>query len=960
MLGVAETATLFEGVLASRNPGDRSEFCSYVQGLVKAGIAPVFTAPGGKEPLDLRTTAMIRADVKKGAPCHPDGKVKQSWYAVINSTSRAKALCDRADEDGIAPNVGMNLGHSRIIAVDLDNAGDRTAFETWWSQHTSDPCPSLTVRSPGKKDDHGNWIHKDGGHIYLWVPEGVDSPALDSLSEKLSEPEKEAQSRKGWAVMAGEKRGVLLPPSVRAEGPYIYTGAPLITAPQWLVDALMGRASKTVAVDGTDQRDPAVAQWEDTTSWDSLLAPHGWEPTGNTDTCGCPTWTRPGKGVRGAKSAVAHEPSCTALTDTHKRGALHLYTDAGPAKLRGEQTWSKLAFVAAMNEQPIPQARAQLGLNAYTTRCVVLSFPGGVEIGMSTGAFHGVEDDGDDEDDDEPAEVPTLTVVPNIAPDHDDETTTDGVDSKLSTVTFVLDDGTEHTIDLSCQRVTSKGIEDTPTPSNDNPFGVKPISNQQISARGVSFWQKRPFLKRIYAEAYRHNCDPYSLLVTILVNLANHIPYWHVLPPRVGDAPSEVGRGGSLNSAHFLSGMSTAGKSEIIDIANELLPPYDRRQIGASTGQALMKEFAEVVKSTEDGADGKPVKVTERRKVRDTVHVTVDEGGQIWKETRRDSSNLFDVLRSMLMGKPVTNITNNRELYSSLRGGSYRLTYNAIGQNGTFEPLFTRDEMRAGTPQRFFYSCVGLSCPVPPPASWINEPLPTVPHFKGGTPAPFANTSGFDQLGVTDTEVLNLPVPIPRSPGGKVYFRFMDAVRRACVRQSMDENVTPEQLTFIEERAVAFHLQIMWFRLEALLAVADGAVDSDGVIRPDSDPIYAELADDLMLHQMGTLAYVFESVKNTKEVDDMEDGGRLGVKLGAADAARKEIARRGRLALKRRLTKFLKNNGPTPRSQLRNRLRGGDERDLFDSLMTELIEDDMLVRFDGHFYTIIEYKKKAQ
>lgn len=981
MLGVAEILTPFEGVLASRNAGDKSDMTMYVTALAKAGIAVVFTANpfntgDSKAPIDLRTAQMKRSDAKAGAPVN-NGKVLESWYGVITTESRAKNLSPRAEADGL--NIGMNLGRSNIIAVDLDNEGDIGAFAEWWSQHTDEPVPTFTVRSPGKLKDNGDWDHRNGGHVYLWVPEGVDSLGLKGIAETMTEEEKTAQNRKGWAVMCGDGRGVLLPPSVRKTGAYTYTGVAMRVAPQWLIDILIARAAATTATDGSDIRDVQVAQWEDSTSWNDLLSPHGWELTGKTDSCGCPTWTRPGKGEHGAKSAVAHEVSCGALQQSHKVGQLYLYTDAGPSALRGEKSWSKLAFVAAMNEVAIPQARKQLGI--APEHVTVVTFPEGLPFGMSTGAGYITvqeDDSDDDEDGEDSASAPTTpapapiekgpepsssvsdsTTLSSDEPstegastttspsdDESDATTAEAeptADPSLSVITFEVN-GTEHTVDMRREMITSAGIVATPYP-DDNPFGISPVTWERVEAEGLAFWSKRPFLRRIYAEAHRREVAPYALLLAILTHLANHIPYWHVLPTRIGDAPSSVGSGGSMNFGVQLMGTSAAGKSELLDIARDLLAPLDNRELGCGTGQALLKEFAEIV-TTDDPADPKK-KVQARRKNRDTVHLTVDEAGQLWKELGRQGSILGDVLRSMMMGKGISNLTSDRTRYASLRGGTYRLTMISGGQPGTFGPLFDPHEVRAGTPQRYAFTHASADKTVPCPASWSNEPLPVAPLLKGGTPLPFAAPT--DDDGIQDTEVVMAPVPIPRSAGGAVYTSLMSGLRRACSRQSISETVTAEQTKFLEDRSIMFHSAIMWLRFETLLAVADGSVDSDGVIRPDLNPVYAELADDLMLHHLGNLARAYLAEQTAQTNDDTEEGKRMGARQLAANDHRDNISRARRRKIKARLVKMLRTHKTCTRSQLRGTLRS-DERDMFDGLVEELIDDGIVV-FNGAVYT---------
>jgi hypothetical protein len=974
MLGVSTTAaTPFEAVLASRVAGDRDDLLSYIKAAIRAGAAIVLLSDpvmhpsdDPKKPKDFRTERMTRADVTSGTtPVDSSGKALRSWYAAITTESRAQALWERATSDGSTPNVGINLGRSGLIVVDCDNAGDVEAFTAWWQEEfPAAPVPRVTVRSPGKQNDDGSWGHSGGGHIYLWVPEGVDANELPILKERLSEAEKKEQRRDGWVAMTGDGKGVLIPPSLRNEGAYTYSGHPIAIAPMKLIEMLLERRAATLT-DGTDSRDAGLAAWEDATSWESLLTPRGWSYTGKTDPCGCPTWTRPGKGVRGAKSAVAHEVNCGALSASHKVGALHLFTDAGPSELDGEKTFSKIAFVAKMNGWTIPNARRQLGIPP--AQWSVVTFPEGAPWGMST--WHVAPDDenpSETDDDGKPeAQDSTETDADSSRTDGDpgpraeaeeedfDDSTIDSHPDAPQPfiVTITLPDGSETTVNLGHQTITSQGIVDEPYADPTSPFGVKPINDRILAEMEEDFFSGHPALRRIHAEARLSDNDPWALVACTLNNALSHVPPHHVLPTKTGQVPSTVARGGSLNNAVYLPAPSTAGKSDVADQASEILPPKDTRGLGSQTGQNLLREFAEV-RERREGEGKDKVTVSELVRVRESVSLLIQEATQLFAEGDRAASPTFSILRQALFGQNVSNATSDRRRYGMLRAGSYRFTMTVLAQPSTLGPLFTAAEIGGGTTGRNLFVPVAAGCQFASPSSWRGNPLPEVPVFKAGFPSDVQPPPLESDAGVHDTILVMDPVVIPRSAGAERYLTLMNATRRALVRATIAEGITPAEQARINDALVAFHMPIMWLRLEAAFAIIFGAVDADGVIRPDLDPRCAIYADKLTRIHKGTLAYCWKAVQAAEVVEAQKEGDLIGHRQDAADNQRARLTAKRRKALERRVVKYIaKAGGQAVKSKISTGVFSSRDRSLMDGIMAELVDMEVL-EFDGTYYRL--------
>ncbi|MBF9328239.1 bifunctional DNA primase/polymerase [Mycobacteroides chelonae] len=321
------------GALLSAAPeaDDHVGMRNYLHALTDAGCAPLLVYPHSKMPADMRASRVRSADDAAARDAaRQDGK--RNWAKVkspagVHLATRDNAILDGyldeyvgvfADQypDGVPVNVALSVGRSRLVVVDCDTADQVDAFlDDAGVPSGTEP----TVRSPGQANADGEMVHKDGGHFYFNVPAGVQLP--ENLGA-MTDPDG------GYAVLWGAGRYVLIPPSLRAEGPYTAGGA-VHELPDWLAEriAAEGQARAERAVQHREHASAsgdAIAAWGASVTWAEILAPTEWICTGKADSCGCDIWTAPGLHAS-TKSATAHEPGC-AVADSDDP-CLHIWTD---------------------------------------------------------------------------------------------------------------------------------------------------------------------------------------------------------------------------------------------------------------------------------------------------------------------------------------------------------------------------------------------------------------------------------------------------------------------------------------------------------------------------------------------------------------------------------------------------------------------------------------------------------
>jgi hypothetical protein len=341
--------------------------------MIREGLAVLLIAPGGKKPVCTLTAAQeSKADnaaqkiAREGGTVQWD-KVRHQcgvYHAITDIKELTKPRIKEWLEAGANLAVVPGMSTRRVIVVDLDTREERRGFWADWSaaEDTVLVETPMTVTSPGvmsaEVDGTEIWSHKDGGHYWFTVSD--EAEALPTTPGKLRGPS-------GWTVYYGSGY-VLVPPSVRQEGPYLLTGA-TTEAPEWLLDAIRaggttGSAEELRERIRTGETDQDIDSWSANTPWADLLGAYGYMATGQLDSCGCPTWTRPGQPVH-AKSATAHEVGCPQYTTDSGHAPIHAWSDS--VRWMGKATATKLTFLAAEGfEGNMTEAMAFIGVSPNT------------------------------------------------------------------------------------------------------------------------------------------------------------------------------------------------------------------------------------------------------------------------------------------------------------------------------------------------------------------------------------------------------------------------------------------------------------------------------------------------------------------------------------------------------------------------------------------------------------------
>jgi hypothetical protein len=358
----------FVRLFGSTPAGDDELLIRIVAEAVREGVAIVLNRPGTKIPMcTLSAVERNRADKKAREQAAQIGDVNWSkrhhlcglYHALTVKSLTGTDELPEGDpkkvlakvgtiirrltkiNDGKSPNIGVELGLSRMLVVDVDTDAEVAGFAADWAKQTSEPLPGMTVRSPGKKDVDGEWVHKNGGHYWFSLPDDVELPAGQGALKDVSN-----------YVMMWHKHQVLVPPSAREEGAYELIGQ-IEEAQDWQIakiiheaEARMKRAASTVLPDGTGDIDT----WSFETPWADILEPDGWINTGIPDNCSCDTWTAPGPHGT-SKSATAHDIGCS-FHDSVTSPPLHVWTYNPPEwldkaiKQTGSSTLTKLRYLA--------------------------------------------------------------------------------------------------------------------------------------------------------------------------------------------------------------------------------------------------------------------------------------------------------------------------------------------------------------------------------------------------------------------------------------------------------------------------------------------------------------------------------------------------------------------------------------------------------------------------------------
>lgn len=333
---------------------ENSDLVGIAKNACKEGFAVLPVYPGEKRPMcTLTDRARNAADRLAANEARDLGKKR--WEVAKHDCGRTHAITDPAEAERVFKrlvakypdlNIGLEVGASHLLSVDADTAEEVASFTAYWAQKEGAPelaSAAPTVHSPGVLKDAETWIHKNGGHFHFLLPDDTVNFAQVAYATAMKIGAHETK-----ATLMFHDQLVLVPPSVRPEGPY-RMGSDVQIAPAWMIEELLayiaGHArqaeeQRNRVRDGDDDIESHFAE----VSWESVLLPYGWTTSGRIDSCGCEIWTRPGD-WSSPKSATAHDFGCMRFEDN--RSFLHLWTDNPPPELEGKRTFSKLQVIAA-------------------------------------------------------------------------------------------------------------------------------------------------------------------------------------------------------------------------------------------------------------------------------------------------------------------------------------------------------------------------------------------------------------------------------------------------------------------------------------------------------------------------------------------------------------------------------------------------------------------------------------
>lgn len=329
---------------------------SFAKTAASVGLALLLIAPGSKIPVDMRSPAQRRKDDEAAQDVAKEAG-RSDWHKAKSLAGSHLATTDPTllgryidkyrktySVDGVdcPVNFAIETAASRLVVVDCDTADQVSAF---LSDAGIDYALAPTVRTPGALDAEGNWVHSEGGHFYFTLPEDVD---LTPNAGTWTAPG-------GYAVMWRD-RYLLIPPSVRPEGPYVLAGQEY-ELPVWLEEKINTygdiRAPKDLSARTEEQMElgDAVDAWAESVTWSDILSPTGWTLTARTDKCGCDVWTAPGD-HGSPKSATTHDTGCELGRYSAVNAPMHVWTDKPGDDFEkwisqtGSKTLSKLQAVA--------------------------------------------------------------------------------------------------------------------------------------------------------------------------------------------------------------------------------------------------------------------------------------------------------------------------------------------------------------------------------------------------------------------------------------------------------------------------------------------------------------------------------------------------------------------------------------------------------------------------------------
>ena len=317
-----------------------------------------------------------------------------------------------------------------------------------------------------------------------------------------------------------------------------------------------------------------------------------------------------------------------------------------------------------------------------------------------------------------------------------------------------------------------------------------------------SFWTARTALHSVRQAAHHRTRAADAVLAGVLARVAAMVPHTITLPPTVGARAT-------FDFVAAIVADSGMGKSTATGISGELLPSVNRDILWdapVGSGEGLIEAYYGWV--SEVGEGGKNQRV--RKRVRNSVHVMVDEGQVVADLASRRGSTLLPVLRSMAMGNTTGQTNASVETNRRLEARSYRFAALIAIQTEYAGRLL--DDAAGGTPQRIV---------------WFAGSDPSIPDTAPSWPLPlgFVPPAGAE-VGIT----VSLDHTITREVVDRA---------RARARGQADEN------------PLDAHRDLLRLKVAGLLAILDGRRDRitpedwalAGMVMDTSDRVRATIVE---------------------------------------------------------------------------------------------------------------------
>ncbi|MCV7194117.1 hypothetical protein [Mycolicibacterium brumae] len=474
-------------------------------------------------------------------------------------------------------------------------------------------------------------------------------------------------------------------------------------------------------------------------------------------------------------------------------------------------------------------------------------------------------------------------------------------------------------------KTTGTGADDGPP----NPYGVAPLGDD-LAEIEAGFWSATPELSLICATAHRRDVGRWALLGAVLANLISWLPPYVMLTDR--DGTQHIASAGSLNLFVHLIGDSGDGKTRVLNVARELLPPNADRYgsesgsgadlLSSGTGEGLLKHFVSS-RSVTDPATKETSEVMTQRT--DVAVLHIDEVSTYLSELSRTGSKTAGILTSLWSGQLTGSNTGGKDSRTKLPAHAARVCVVMLAQPGLCEGLFTDELVAGGTPQRPLWlpgydwspcpvtaAPTGVALASPQkcwqqlPQSMHPQPSVTPPAAPAGAPqvgGTAAPTPNAPQINTLPPE-LQFPRParspeeavwIKQPPAARAEIAALDAAMRAQrLSPAQKAALSPEEREARKALAIQKHAILTRLKITVALGLLHG--------RSDMQPADLDwtLTEPVMRVNLGMLSYLWIEGQAARAVAAHQRGTERGAEWLAEQEARRNPVRKVMLTIWRK------------------------------------------------------------